>query len=102
MFHPIPPLPVTVRRAHPSDAPELARLAALDSAPIPQPPALVAEAGGRILAAFPLDGGVPVADPFAPTAELVELLHLRARQLETGGRNHHPLRRLLRPRPAAA
>ena len=102
MFHTIPPTPVTVRRAHPSDAFELARLAALDSGPVPQPPALVAEAGGRILAALPLRGGLPVADPFAPTAELVELLHLRARQLESGSRNVHPLRRLLGPRPAAA
>ena len=93
--------PLTVRRAHAGDSAALAALAALDSAPIPQAPALVAEVGGRLLAALPLAGGPAVADPFLPTAELVALLRLRAQQLEAGRRRQHPLRRLLRPRPAA-
>jgi hypothetical protein len=34
-----------------------------------------------VVAALPLDGGRPLADPFRRTAGAVELLALRARQL---------------------
>jgi hypothetical protein len=43
---------------------------------------LVAEIGDDILAALPLDGSAPVADPFKRTAGLVDLLELRSRQLD--------------------
>ena len=43
---------------------------------------LVAEVDGELLAAISLDDGAVVADPFEPTAALVELLRARARQLE--------------------
>jgi hypothetical protein len=36
---------------------------------------------GEALAALPLDGGEPIANPFRPTAALVEMLMLRAQQL---------------------
>jgi hypothetical protein len=49
---------------------------------------LVAEVEGEALAALPLDGGEPIADPFRPTAALVEMLRLRALQLSGA-----PLRR---------
>jgi hypothetical protein len=73
---------VTVRRSASGDASALARLAALDSASPPRGPALIAEADSRILAALPLGSGRPIADPFHPTAELVQLLELRRLQID--------------------
>jgi hypothetical protein len=96
---------VTVRYAHAEDELALARLAALDSGQTPTGPALVAEADARILAALPLSGGQPIADPFAPTAELLALLRLRADQLDRpsdSGRVLRRVRELLRARPATA
>jgi hypothetical protein len=72
---------VTVRRSTSGDESALARLAALDSASPPRGPALIAEADTRMLAALPLGSGRPIADPFEPTAELVQLLELRRNQL---------------------
>jgi hypothetical protein len=78
---------VTMRAARPSDAVALARLAALDSAAAAPPePLLVAEVGGEVRAAISLRDGTVVANPFTPTAELVELLEARARQLRGGRR----------------
>jgi hypothetical protein len=42
---------------------------------------LIAEVGGELRAAIPLDGGPAIADPFQRTAELVAMLVERARQL---------------------
>jgi len=39
---------------------------------------LVAEVDDRIVAAIPLAGGPAIADPFHPTADIVELLRVRA------------------------
>jgi hypothetical protein len=78
-------------------------LAQLDSAPAPKPvPTLVAEVGGELRAALPLDGGRAIADPFRPTAELVAILAERARQLAPSpARRGRRRRRLVRaPRPA--
>jgi hypothetical protein len=36
-----------------------------------------------MLAALPLGAGRPIADPFEPTAELVALLELRRKQIES-------------------
>ncbi len=72
---------VTLRYASPADARPLRELAELDSAQAPAGSALVAEVDGRLRAALPLDGGAPIADPFHRSAELVELLRLRAMQL---------------------
>ena len=38
---------------------------------------LVAEIDGKILAAVPVGGGRAIADPFAATADLVDLLQAR-------------------------
>src|ERR671927_1062914 len=86
------PEQVTVRYAGASDSAELADLAALDSTPAPEGPVLVAETDARIVAALPLGSGRPIADPFRPTAELVALLELRAKQL----REDRPRSRRLR------
>ena len=75
---------VTVRHSRPSDEQSLARLAVLDSARPLHGPALVAEADSRLLAALPLGSGRAIADPFEPTAELVELLQLHKEQLAEG------------------
>ena len=42
---------------------------------------LLAEVGGAVRAAVPVNGGRTVADPFAATAGVTELLSLRAGQL---------------------
>jgi hypothetical protein len=66
--------PVTVRLAAAPDAEALERVAQRDSRLLPPAPHLVAERGGAIEAVFSLRTGEAVADPFRPTAELVELL----------------------------
>ncbi len=100
MFRHTPDTPmherVTIRHAHQGDAHAIARLAALDSARVPQGPALVAEAGDRIVAALPLRAGQPIADPFTHTAELVALLRLRAGQLGSTEPAPPPRARVLR------
>lgn len=90
---------VTIRMAACTDAEALSRLAELDSAPQPGPVAmLVAEVGGELRAALPLDGGPVIADPFQWTAELTAMLAQRARQLELSARPRVIRRR--RPLPA--
>ena len=70
-----------IRRTTPDDGAVLLRLAALDSQRPLGPDALVAVVDGDVRAAVSLDDGRVVADPFRPTAELVELLVMRAAQL---------------------
>ena len=72
---------IVIRLARPDDADGLRRLAQLDSAGTPGNDVLVLEVGGELRAALSLDGSPPVADPFAHTASLIELLRLRAAQL---------------------
>jgi hypothetical protein len=72
---------VTVRLAGLADAQALTRLAQLDCASAPSHPILLAELSGQPVAAVSLADGAVVADPFVPTAEVVALLKLRARQL---------------------
>jgi hypothetical protein len=95
---------LTIRMAGSADATALSRLAQLDSAPPPEPvPILVAEVGGELRAALPVDGGRAIADPFQRTAELVALLAERARQLAPAPRRAAwRWRPLHAPRPAAA
>lgn len=73
---------VSLRPAFPEDEQALARLAALDSATAPARPALMAEQDGELRAAIGLRDGRVIADPFSPTAGLVELLCLHARRVE--------------------
>ncbi|MEO8688485.1 MAG: hypothetical protein ABI611_09735 [Solirubrobacteraceae bacterium] len=94
---------LVLRRSGSFDTDALARLAQLDGAPRPAEAVLVAELDGEIVAAVPFDGGRAIADPFRPTADLVDLLHARTRLLAAAA----PARRLprlrlhLRPRIAA-
>ena len=91
---------VVLRRSTAQDAAALARLAQLDGAPRPVGAVLVAELDGEIVAAVPFAGGRAIADPFRPTAELVELLRARTAAPPAPSRR---LPRLphLRPRIAA-
>jgi hypothetical protein len=95
---------VTIRMAALADAEALDRLAQLDSAPRPRPePMLVAEVGGELRAALPLQGGPAIADPFRRTVELVAMLQARTRQLAPQRRRaarHWRLDRAPRPAPA--
>ena len=73
---------IILRAAHPGDADALRVLAGLADRPLPAPaPLLVAEADGELLAAVSVDGRTAVGDPFRATADLVELLRMRAGQL---------------------
>jgi hypothetical protein len=69
---------ISLRLAGPADRDALDRLAALDSAAVLPGQVLLAESGGALQAALSLDDDRAVADPFAPTAELVALLRTRA------------------------
>jgi hypothetical protein len=79
------PADVVIRRSTSADGPALAALSALDAAPMPFGPALVAEVSGAPRAVLPLDGGRAFGDPFHRTQELVALLELRAAQLRREG-----------------
>jgi hypothetical protein len=71
--------PIVVRPARPVDAADLRRLAALDSARPLTGEVLIAVSGGEVAAAMSVDTGAVIADPFQPTAHLVELLRTAAR-----------------------
>src|SRR5437867_1483784 len=72
---------VTVRLARHDDAADLLRLAQLEGRGVPLGPVLVAEAAGELLAARSIVTGKSIADPFRPTAHLIELLELRSAHL---------------------
>jgi hypothetical protein len=84
--------PITIRYAGAGDARAVSRLAELDGATLPDHEVLVAETGGSIVAALALSSGVVAADPFRRTACAVDVLRLRAAQLE------RPRRRISMPR----
>jgi hypothetical protein len=79
---------ISIRPFTDSDVQAVREVAQRDSSVVPAGMLLVAEFGGRVRAALSLDTGEIVADPFAPSAELVDLLRARARQL-----NGRPARR---------
>jgi hypothetical protein len=73
---------LTLRSATAADAGALAILAALDSREVPAAPQLVATDGDRLVAAVSTRDGSAIADPFVRSAEAVEMLRRRARQLD--------------------
>jgi hypothetical protein len=77
---------VKLRLGAPGDEFPLARLAALDSSEPLAQPVLLADVDGYLLAALALTDGAVVADPFHPTADLVQLLRARAWQLDWSSR----------------
>jgi len=89
---------IQIRIARRDEQASLLRLAALDSAPAPRGDVLVAIVDGELLAGRALDSDRVIADPFRPTADLVELLRTRAQLMgDRGsaiGRKRLSLRRL--------
>jgi hypothetical protein len=86
---------ITIRPGLPDDAIALTRLAALDSAPVPAAPILLAEADGQLRAALSLSDGASIAHPFHPTAATVRLLATRAAQLRGDTRRRRLVARLV-------
>src|SRR5215212_4851894 len=72
---------VLIRPAAESDAAALERLAQLDSSSVLDGDVLLAEVDGRVLAALRVDDRAVVADPFARTSDLVDLLAARAERI---------------------
>jgi hypothetical protein len=87
---------ILIRHAGPADRERLELLAELDSAAPLAGDAVLAEVDGVLRAAVSLADGRAIADPFAATAELVELL--RSHAAASGARA--PRRRLGLLRPA--
>ena len=71
---------ITITRSGEADSQKVWRLAALDDRRAPVGPALLAHVDGELRAAVGLVDGQAVADPFHPTAALVEILRFQARQ----------------------
>jgi hypothetical protein len=74
-------LELTIRMASREDDPAVARLAALDDAPLPEGPLLLGEVSGELWVAVSLSSAAVIADPFRPSAELAFIVLERARQL---------------------
>ena len=83
---------IAIRRAGEADRAALERLAALDSSSPPSGEVLIAEVGGEVQVAVEIAGGTAIADPFRPTAHLVELVSLRAARVRDGVPRPHRLR----------
>ena len=92
--------PIMIRRSTDEDQVAIQELASLDSRRPPNGEALLAFTGTELRAALPLDGGEPVADPFHHTAEIVELLRVRATHLRSQGTARPRRLAILRPRTA--
>jgi len=91
--------PLVLRPSAAADAAALERLAALDSALPLTGEVMLAHAGGDVRAALSLETGRAIADPFYPSAELVQLLRAAAGT----NRSRRSRRRAARvPRPALA
>jgi len=86
---------IIIRNADQIDSPALNRLAELDSQVLPAGNLIVASVDDEIVAAFDPATSRSVADPFRPTADVVELLRVRAR-LQAGAHRRFPGRRLTR------
>ena len=85
---------LTVRAAIPADAARLRTLAELDSAMVPGGELLIAEEDGRLMAALSLESGECVADPFAPTAAIIEALRAYAKPRSRHRARRRPFARL--------
>ena len=71
---------ITITHSTAADSEDVWRLALLDDRRAPAGPALLAYVDGELRAAVGLVDGQVIADPFHPTAELVEILRFQARQ----------------------
>lgn len=69
---------ITLKLSTEADRRRIAELAELDGKHAPHGDVLLAEAGGRLVAAIGMDGAV-IADPFERTADVVRLLRLQVK-----------------------
>jgi len=69
---------ITIRHSSADDLEAIRDVAALDSGHAPRGTALLGFVDGALRAVLPLDGGRALADPFHPTAELVDLMRMAA------------------------
>ena len=74
---------IVIRRASVDDSGALLRLVQLADRPAPREPVLLAESDGQLVAAVSTATGETVSDPFVATADVIDLLRLRARQLDS-------------------
>jgi hypothetical protein len=72
---------IALRLAHDDEQGEITRLAVLHEAAAPSGEVLLGLVDGKPVAALSLTDGSVVADPFARSGEVVELLRLRADRL---------------------
>jgi hypothetical protein len=98
-FTPKAPDSVVLRFASAADDATLRRLAELDSATVPHGRLLLAEVDGTLRAAYSPEGGVVIADPFHPTADLIALLRAHADPPTRHGARPRPLGALVRRAP---
>src|SRR3954471_13574561 len=86
---------VVIRIATPGDVDDLRRLAALDSARALLGTVLVAQSDGVIRAAYSVEQGRAIADPFVPSAGLGARAKARTALLrDSAAEGARPLRRL--------
>ncbi len=90
---------ITIRSARSDDAQALGRLAQLDSQRLPAGELVVAEVAGELVAAYAPESTRVIANPFLPTADVVEMLRLRVHGARPPLRERHGLLAAL-PRPA--
>jgi hypothetical protein len=93
---------IAIRCATEGDRIALERLAALEGVRLRSGDMLIAEVEDEPRAAIHIASGATIADPFRPTADLVELLTVRAVRLSSGTVLHHRLRLLWRLRSRSA
>jgi hypothetical protein len=75
---------IVIRRADAHDSGALGRLVELAERPSAlRRPVLLAESDGQLVAAVSTATGETVSDPFVATADVIDLLRLRARQLDS-------------------
>ena len=94
----IPTAGVTIRRLGAADAADVAQLAQLDSTRAPSGALLGADLNGSLVAAISIATGEVIADPFRRTAEIADVLRLRATQIDGPPRRRPLVFSLLRPR----
>ena len=90
---------ITIRAARAEDMDAVARVAGRDTEELPAGPLLVAKVSDDVRAAISLKDGTIVADPFHRTAELVEMLKIRAAAVNRAPSGQIRPRRRFRHRP---
>ena len=89
-------LGITIRLSTADDRPAILRLAELDGRNAPAGELLLAMVCGELRVALALESRETIADPFFPTAGLIDLLRIRETNLHaTGLQRGTPLRRRL-------